>query len=720
MNTKIKIFIFDKKKENLYEYIKFSVSNKKIKIDNSIISIDIEDNLIPIECQYYYYEQISLVKSNGEESCLFNASIYLKEENNIGCFINENFLFSFEIIYYDKSLKLLPNTININNKIKYSHSDNFGLKSCRRFSILNCSKKYLQSIDSNIAINNQYLKGSFLITIQKGEKKDNIKVFKIRKEYYNKFLCNYQINDIKNLEEVFKFLQKYHSCNTNIIPSNTDNDNDISNFIKRMNKGEKFNSLFIEKFPLDANEIEKMDKYFFTMKKIVANPFLKSEEKYDLNHLKCCFYYLLYKFFKSCKSQIIANDMIFKFISFYNQLYLNNKLDIKQKLNLIFFYYELKKNIHFNYDDCIKFNTNDFENEYDKDTNIPNNIKTLKSNNYLDIEYQKIRDNIEKNLTNEEQNLLQKLKNQKNKNKCYKENKVYEEPIITFLEECKDNSPYSLAIKLLKNIIMNMTPNSQLFEILFFAASGTGNNKIEKEIAYKLSLLSEKKIKNILINLIPKYILRESQATNYNAYYSSSNRILLINENNLFNFSLDEGEEKLILGEDLQGNYTIPLLVLFMHEICGHANHAFREKVKLGIEHSPTNITIKNNNDFFHFFLISKGESGRAVEFYISQFEEVIAYLKYSRDNFPELLDYNLWIKNDLSEINQIVIKKIILNDFSLHNSKISLIGFPVASENEDDDIIDSDEEYNFSGKSIITFKTDYFKNPQKKIIGCI
>ena len=438
-----------------------------------------------------------------------------------------------------------------------------------------------------------------------------------------------------------------------------------------MNEGEDFNSLFIEKFPINDNEIEKMDKYFFTMKKIVANPLLKSEEKYDLNHLKYCRNYLLYKFFKLCRSMITANDMIFKFILFYNQLDRNNKLVIEQKINLMFFYYELKKNIFFKDGDFIHFNRNDFNDEFDKDTNIPSTkIKTLKSNNYLDMEYQKIREDIEKNLTKEEQNLLQQLKSKKNKknkkNKEFTENTFYGEPQLVFLEECKDNSPYSQAIKLLKNIIMNINQNSQLYEILYFAASGTGNNKLEKEIAYKLSLLSEEKVKKILINLIPKYILRESQVITYNAYYSSSNKILLINENNYFNFSLKEGKEKLILGEDPQGKYTIPLLVLFMHEICGHANHALREKVK----------------DFFHYFLISKGESGLAVEFYISPYEEVIAYLKFSKDNFPELLDYNLWIKNDLIDINKIIIKKIIINDFSLYNSKISLIGFPVASDN--------------------------------------
>ena len=241
---------------------------------------------------------------------------------------------------------------------------------------------------------------------------------------------------------------------------------------------------------------------------------------------------------------------------------------------------------------------------------------------------------------------------------------------------------------------------------------------MEKEISYKLSLLSERKIKDILISLIPKFILRESQQTDYNAYYSPNSRLIIINENNCFNFSINMGNENLIEKEDLTGKYTIPLLLVFMHEIFGHANHAFRERIKLGKEHSPTNLSIKKENEFIHYFIDYKGESGRAVEFYISPFEEIIIYLKFSGDDFSELLDINKWIQNNFSEINRIVMKKIILNNFNTIG--INLEGFPTPAENEDD-IYDSDEEYNFHHKSIITFKTDYFKKTGfKRTFGCI
>ena len=191
---------------------------------------------------------------------------------------------------------------------------------------------------------------------------------------------------------------------------------------------------------------------------------------------------------------------------------------------------------------------------------------------------------------------------------------------------------------------------------------------MEKEITYKFSLLSEKKIKEILIDSLPSFILRESKNNNYNAYYSPSTRILMINENNTFGFSLDEGNKFLVSGKDVNGKYTIPIFILLIHELFGHANRAYKDKTKLDKEHSTTNISFKKNGKFINYFIESDGESGRVVEFYISQFEEVILYLKFSGDYFPELLTYDKWIGSDFNELNKLIIKKIILSNFNSKN----------------------------------------------------
>ena len=231
---------------------------------------------------------------------------------------------------------------------------------------------------------------------------------------------------------------------------------------------------------------------------------------------------------------------------------------------------------------------------------------------------------------------------------------------------------------------------------------------MEKEITYKFSLLSEKKIKEILIETLPTFILRESKNNNYNAYYSPSTRILMINENNVFDFSLDEGNKVLISGKDLNGKYTIPIFILLMHELFGHANHAYTVKTKFGKDHFPTKISFKKNEKFNNYFIESGWESGRMVEFYISQFEEVILYLKFSGDYFPELLTYDKWIGPDFDELNKLIIKKIILSNFNSKN--YVLTAFPAPFEIDDESLFDdSDEKYNFVGKQNIDFKIDYF-----------
>ena len=251
-------------------------------------------------------------------------------------------------------------------------------------------------------------------------------------------------------------------------------------------------------------------------------------------------------------------------------------------------------------------------------------------------------------------------------------------------------------------------------------ASGNIHNKLENEITYKFSLLSEKKIKEILIETLPTFILRESKNNNYNAYYSHSTRILMINENNAFGFSLDEGNKILISGKDLTGKYTIPIFILLMHELFGHANHAYTVKTKLSKEHFPIKISFKKNGKINNYFIESGWESGRMVEFYISQFEEVILYLKFSGDYFPELLTYDKWIGPDFDELNKLIIKKIILSNFNSKN--YILTTFPAPFEIDDESLFDdSEEKYNFVGKQYIDFKIDYFRliNDEKEF-GCI
>ena len=73
----------------------------------------------------------------------------------------------------------------------------------------------------------------------------------------------------------------------------------------------------------------------------------------------------------------------------------------------------------------------------------------------------------------------------------------------------------------------------------------------------------------------------------------------------------------------------------------------------------------------------------------------------------------------DFSELNKMIIKKILLSNFK---SEKSLLIFPTPVLLDDASLIsDSDEEYNFHGKEYILYKADFTKKMKEgKSFGCI
>ena len=127
-------------------------------------------------------------------------------------------------------------------------------------------------------------------------------------------------------------------------------------------------------------------------------------------------------------------------------------------------------------------------------------------------------------------------------------------------------------------------------------------------------------------------------------------------------------------------------------------------------------MTLNYNKNPLTIYTENKGESGRLIEFIISPYEEIIYYMKYSQDNFKELLNYKIWISDNMDEINQIVAKKIIDTNFNFFEEKKRLykkellINFPIPSINEEE-VSESDEEYNFENISLVYDKNEYIQN---------
>ena len=569
-----------------------------------------------------------------------------------------------------QSKENIPSFLNINN-YKIEQSDRFGFQNCIRYCLLNCKKEYIKNLGYNIHLNQKYNEGTFLISIKEMKKNIyNIKIFKTRREYYNLY-------SIKKIEDFSK--SNIHSILSIL---NTEN-------AKAISSKSNINSCKIikEQIKLSENEIIDLNNYFDTMKKLINNKFRNIKfEEYNENHYNFCFSYCLWKFF----SKVGTIFMISEFEYFHSLVKNLRYLNWKEKINALFFFLEIKLYENFQKVESFHLSKNNYENKYGKDyklnsDNIP--IFTQKIDNALDF------DNYIESIKKKEKN-IDKYKLKRNFiNNFYYTNV----PSILFFSDINKNSAYYQSYNLLKKIIENIKSDSYIFDLLYMINSGTGGNKLTNEITFKHSLLSEEKIKKELNSLLPKYIFRESIPGDYNAYFSPYSKLISVNENSYFNFSIEEGEKMLIEKDDNECKFTIPLLVLFMHEYLGHGKYAFKNNLNFLREHSPTHLTINNKDNAVAFYTENKGKYGRIIELYISPYEEIIYYIKYSQDNFKELMDFNLWISNTMDELNYIVAKKIIATNFEFEKEKKKKKGtllnnFPIPSQNKKE-VSDSDEE---------------------------
>ena len=113
---------------------------------------------------------------------------------------------------------------------------------------------------------------------------------------------------------------------------------------------------------------------------------------------------------------------------------------------------------------------------------------------------------------------------------------------------------------------------------------------------------------------------------------------------------------------------------------------------------------------------IIEGESGRTLEFFISSDKKIIYTLKFSYLSLKELLNVNLWISKDFSELNKIVNEKIRANNLKFDDKKFKnkLPGFPEEEEEEDiTEKINSNEQVTYSSDD--NYDSDDFRMAEIK-----
>ena len=228
-------------------------------------------------------------------------------------------------------------------------------------------------------------------------------------------------------------------------------------------------------------------------------------------------------------------------------------------------------------------------------------------------------------------------------------------PLLLDITTLDKDDPYYSAIILQKNIINNLTEESDIFlailqlnsKILTILPDSYWNYikaifKKKKEFAYTISL---EDMKNHLLSLQDNFffILEDKNEGEFNGMYNNDTKITTINQYLLCN---DIGQATTT---DEKNNYSFSINMVFSHERIGHRKEMM------------CNPGIKSPNIFFNInfekdYIASDynnekiGESGRMFESFISS-EILIRVMKVIKQ-FGEFLDYKYFIK-DNKEINQ-------------------------------------------------------------------
>ena len=96
---------------------------------------------------------------------------------------------------------------------------------------------------------------------------------------------------------------------------------------------------------------------------------------------------------------------------------------------------------------------------------------------------------------------------------------------------------------------------------------------------------------------------------------------------------------EIIENEDKECKYTMPLIMLFFHELFGHSKHRLDNNYSMSATHFYN--PYDNYKLCYHYYL---GESGRLFEYYISNDVEIIKYLKFGLYPNKTLLSSKLWV----------------------------------------------------------------------------
>ena len=588
--TTIKLInLCDKRnKAKCYTYIKFSFTDRiyldsLIKYKNQSIELDIESDKI------FIIDKIELGNDIGNKVD-FLIPIYINRTNT--CYIDlkaKKKGYSFEFIFYAKTIKKLPEYFQYNDELQLREFDTYNLKYRKKLIILNVEDKvvndYIQKVtfDSNsykicVRINN---KGNAFPSIHelKLEKKIRIRISSQKANTQH-------IIDILNLFEELKENKSLKSLITKY--KYLYDDNALHQFIKHYDYIE---TSYLDIPNIDDNDVNLIKEYL----------------------LKLIVKYLFIKISKNKKPAQIKK--------------INN--NIMKMINNI--------------------------------TNIINDIeqftKDLENSNIL--KFRLFRATL--------YNLYSAISgNSSNKEVCIEILSKYTQKIID-IRTCSRDDPYYNAVEFLKDVANNINEDSALFDVLMQYNSGISDdinlfNKekkyCENDTKYEISMITVSDIAEHLKNILPEFIVRYTLDNEVDSFYSTLNDLIFINEKK--SLKLDE-----ISDLDELTEYTLPIVILLLHECWGHRKVAISNKI---VKDSPIRNYLRSEN--FDEELIKvikentgkiKGESGLELEYLLTGdnksriFPEFLLNYRYWQNE--NLLDVKLWVKSNFTDFQKLMIQ---------------------------------------------------------------
>ena len=604
-------------------FIPFFIEGYKVQLSKAKIFHDFSTSCkikIPKEIFKYesYLEAFEIINGQNEYIYTFQMPIYEGIVNHIYYDVLEKTLTSFEIIFFSKNTYILPTTLNY-NELYLDKFDNNGNIYRKRICLCNIDPAKIGYINSDIIEKEKYsfTKESYQIIIRIADNNSNkysISTFKTRIIYKENFLEKNILTKNEFFELTKNFCSKY--CN----------------FLKTIEKI-KPKDLTKETLKKFSDELNLLNQEYKEIENKEEFDYLSNPLNYEINKNSLEFVYQNY------------------FLSEYSSIYNKDK----------------KENSIINFLNFAKYAVETHEVEHTFFVKVVNDKNLEKSEKVKLLEA--FSDICIKTILSNNSILDSDYVNIEEMNKTDREN------------------PYYKAVELLNNIIDNLNENSRLFEVFLYFNSGTIENYLAKDekieyysknmfdekikiktgtykTEFGLSILNLKQVKSHLKKLIPKIIIRTETTVKFRAYFENETNIMIINEKAMFNKKCklldiqfkEKGAEKFI----------IPITVEILHELMSHG------KLRLYNEEEESPRYYRDSMKNFEYNSISKNceiegnqykmfpvpESGKILEKFISEKDQVINALKSPSLENTQFLDYKYWIGPNFDIIENKILQR--------------------------------------------------------------